>query len=212
MEVGTGSGYQAAVLTLMHTDVYTIERQRDLFKKTKDFLPELGYQCNFVYGDGYKGLPKFAPFDRVIVTCGAPFMPDDLVKQLGGNSIPAIGFAAGMERLMLALNIDKEDPPPHIDVFVISIGQDAISNALKISDKLRNKLGITVIMDFNRSSFKSQMRQANKSNAKYVVILGEDEIKRKVGIIKTMSSGEQFEAPLDTIHKHFDIENTTNDR
>ena len=50
------------------------------------------------------------------------------------------------------------------------------------------------------------MRQANKINAEYVVILGEDEIKRKVGIIKTMSSGDQFEAPLDTIHKHFDIE------
>jgi protein-L-isoaspartate(D-aspartate) O-methyltransferase len=93
LEVGTGSGYQAAVLTLMHTDVYTIERQRDLFKKTKDFLPELGYQCNFVYGDGYKGLPKFAPFDKIIVTCGAPFILDDLVKQLkvGGKMVVPIG-------------------------------------------------------------------------------------------------------------------------
>ena len=93
LEVGTGSGYQAAVLTLMCADVYTIERQRELFKKTKDFLPELGYKCSFVYGDGYKGLPKFAPFDRIIVTCGAPFIPDDLVKQLkvGGKMVVPIG-------------------------------------------------------------------------------------------------------------------------
>ena len=93
LEVGTGSGYQAAVLTLMQTDVYTIERQRGLFKKAKDFLTELGYKCNFVYGDGYKGLPKFAPFDKIIVTCGAPFIPDDLVKQLkvGGKMVVPIG-------------------------------------------------------------------------------------------------------------------------
>jgi len=93
LEVGTGSGYQAAVLTLMNADVYTIERQRDLFNKTRDFLPEIGFKCNFVYGDGYKGLPKFAPFDKIIVTCGAPFMPEDLLKQLkiGGKMVVPIG-------------------------------------------------------------------------------------------------------------------------
>jgi len=93
LEVGTGSGYQAAVLSLLDADVYTIERQRELFLKTKKFLPELGYNCRFVYGDGYKGLPKFAPFDKIIITCGAPFIPDDLVKQLkvGGKMVAPIG-------------------------------------------------------------------------------------------------------------------------
>jgi len=93
LEVGTGSGYQAAVLILMHADVYTIERQRELFLKTKKFLPELGYNCRFVYGDGYKGLPKFAPFDKIIITCGAPFIPEDLVAQLkvGGRMVAPIG-------------------------------------------------------------------------------------------------------------------------
>ena len=93
LEVGTGSGYQAAVLSLMHADVYTIERQRELFLKTKKFLPELGYNCRFVYGDGYKGLPKFAPFDKIIITCGAPFIPEDLVAQLkvGGRMVAPIG-------------------------------------------------------------------------------------------------------------------------
>ena len=93
LEVGTGSGYQAAVLTLLEADVYTIERQRDLFNKTKIFLPQLGYNCRFVYGDGYKGLPKFAPFDKIIITCGAPCIPEDLVAQLkvGGRMVAPIG-------------------------------------------------------------------------------------------------------------------------
>jgi len=93
LEVGTGSGYQAAVLSLLEADVYTIERQKELFLKTKKLLPELGYNCRFVYGDGYKGLPKFAPFDKIIITCGAPFIPDDLIKQLkvGGRMVAPIG-------------------------------------------------------------------------------------------------------------------------
>jgi len=93
LEVGTGSGYQAAVLSLLDAEVFTIERQRELFLKTKKFLPTLGYNCMFVYGDGYKGMPKFAPFDKIIITCGAPFIPDDLVAQLkvGGRMVAPIG-------------------------------------------------------------------------------------------------------------------------
>ena len=93
LEIGTGSGYQAAVLTLLDTHVYTIERQKDLFNKTKQFLPTIGYDCMFIYGDGYKGLPKFAPFDRILITCGAPSIPDELLKQLkiGGKMVAPIG-------------------------------------------------------------------------------------------------------------------------
>jgi protein-L-isoaspartate(D-aspartate) O-methyltransferase len=93
LEIGTGSGYQAAVLILMESKVFTIERQKELFDKTKDFLPRIGYECQFFYGDGYKGLPKFAPFDKIIVTCGAPFIPEDLVSQLkvGGKMVAPIG-------------------------------------------------------------------------------------------------------------------------
>ena len=93
LEVGTGSGYQAAVLIGMEANVYTIERQKELFIKTKDFLPKLGYNCNFYYGDGYKGLDKFAPFDKIIITCGAPNIPEGLIKQLkvGGRMVAPIG-------------------------------------------------------------------------------------------------------------------------
>ena len=93
LEVGTGSGYQAAVLSLLDAEVFTIERQRELFLKTKKFLPTLGCNCMFVYGDGYKGMPKFAPFDKIIITCGAPFITEDLVAQLkvGGRMVAPIG-------------------------------------------------------------------------------------------------------------------------
>ena len=93
LEVGTGSGYQAAVLSLLNAEVFTIERQKELFIKTKEFLPQLGYNCMFFYGDGYKGLPKLAPFDKIIITCGAPFIPDELLAQLkvGGRMVAPIG-------------------------------------------------------------------------------------------------------------------------
>lgn len=93
LEIGTGSGYQAAVLNELNTHVYTIERQKDLFKKTKEFLPSIDYKCNFFYGDGYNGLEKFAPFDRIIITCGAPQIPQSLIDQLkiGGRMVAPIG-------------------------------------------------------------------------------------------------------------------------
>ena len=93
LEIGTGSGYQAAVLSELNVNVHTIERQKELFVKTKNFLPTIGYQCMFIYGDGYKGLPKFAPFDRILITCGAPSIPDELLKQLkiGGKMVAPVG-------------------------------------------------------------------------------------------------------------------------
>ena len=93
LEVGTGSGYQAAVLAFLEADVYTIERQKELFKKTKTFLPKLGFNCSYFYGDGYKGLPNFSPFDKIIITCGAPFIPNNLISQLrvGGSMVAPIG-------------------------------------------------------------------------------------------------------------------------
>ena len=93
LEVGTGSGYQAAVLKGLELDVYTIERQKDLFQKTQEFLPSIGYNCHFFYGDGYKGLPNFSPFDKIIITCGAIEIPEELLAQLkvGGRMVAPIG-------------------------------------------------------------------------------------------------------------------------
>jgi len=94
LEIGTGCGYQTAVLLEMGVKVYSIERQQELFKKTKLFLPKLGYRAKqLIFGDGYKGLPEYAPFDSIIVTAGAPFVPKPLLAQLkiGGRLIIPIG-------------------------------------------------------------------------------------------------------------------------
>ncbi|PIF05385.1 MAG: protein-L-isoaspartate O-methyltransferase [Draconibacterium sp.] len=93
LEVGTGSGYQAAVLFEMGAKVYTIERQRELYNKVHRFLPEIGYHPACFFGDGYKGLPLFAPFDKIIVTAGAPDIPEELKNQLviGGQMIIPVG-------------------------------------------------------------------------------------------------------------------------
>jgi protein-L-isoaspartate(D-aspartate) O-methyltransferase len=83
LEIGTGSGYQTAILCVLGAKVYSIERQQELFKRTERFLPKLGYRAKkLIFGDGYKGLIDEAPFDSIIVTAGAPFVPKHLLSQL----------------------------------------------------------------------------------------------------------------------------------
>jgi protein-L-isoaspartate(D-aspartate) O-methyltransferase len=94
LEIGTGSGYQAAVLCELDAKVFSIERQQELFKKTSKFLPKLGYRPKkLIFGDGYKGLKEEAPFDSIIVTAGAPFIPKPLLSQLkiGGRLVIPVG-------------------------------------------------------------------------------------------------------------------------
>lgn len=101
LEIGTGCGYQTAVLLEMGAKVYSIERQKELFDKTKVFLPLLGYKgAKLIYGDGYKGLPQFAPFDKIIVTAAAPYIPDDLLAQLAIGGILIIPLGEGEEQVM----------------------------------------------------------------------------------------------------------------
>ncbi len=90
LEVGTGSGYQTSVLLEMGVKVFTIERQKLLFDRTRLLLPKVGYEPRFFYGDGYKGLPSFAPFDKILVTAGAEVIPPDLLGQLKPNGIMVI--------------------------------------------------------------------------------------------------------------------------
>ncbi len=94
LEIGTGSGYQTAVLLELGAKVYSIERQQELFKKTSKFLPKLGYRAkSLIFGDGYKGLPVEAPFQSIIVTAGAPYVPNPLLSQLaiGGRLVIPVG-------------------------------------------------------------------------------------------------------------------------
>ena len=100
LEIGTGCGYQTAVLLELGARVFTIERQHKLYEKTREFLPKLGYSARFFYGDGYKGLPAHAPFDKIIVTAGAPYPPDDLLKQLVVGGVLVIPIGKGSEQTM----------------------------------------------------------------------------------------------------------------
>ncbi|MDG1715187.1 protein-L-isoaspartate(D-aspartate) O-methyltransferase [Lacinutrix sp.] len=94
LEIGTGSGYQTAVLCELGAKIYTIERQQELFKITSKFLPKLGYRAKkFIFGDGYKGWVEQAPYKSIIVTAGAPFVPKPLLAQLeiGGRLVIPVG-------------------------------------------------------------------------------------------------------------------------
>ena len=94
LEIGTGSGYQTAVLCELGAKVYSIERQKELFKKTSKFIPKLGYRAKkLIFGDGYKGLVEAAPFKSIIVTAGAPYVPKPLLAQLeiGGRLVIHVG-------------------------------------------------------------------------------------------------------------------------
>ncbi len=94
LEIGTGSGYQTAVLCELGAKVYSIERQRELYKKTKVFLSKIGYRPKYLsFGDGYKGLKEYAPYDKIIVTAGAPYVPNPLLAQLkvGGRLVIPVG-------------------------------------------------------------------------------------------------------------------------
>jgi len=104
LEIGTGSGYQAAVLAEMGARVFTVERQKRLHQKTKELLPEIGYSTiKCFYGDGYKGLPAFSPFNRIIVTAAVYEVPQALFQQLkvGGQMVVPIGgdFSQKMARI-----------------------------------------------------------------------------------------------------------------
>lgn len=95
LEIGTGSGYQACVLAAMGAKVFSIERQRSLYFHTKEILEQLPYRVKTFLGDGFEGLSTYAPFDRIIITAGAPIIPPKLIEQLKPNGIMVIPIDEG---------------------------------------------------------------------------------------------------------------------
>lgn len=110
LEIGTGSGFQAAVLAEMGVKLVSIERQKALYDKTKPLLTRMRYRMKLFYGDGYKGKEAYGPFDRIIVTCGAPFVPKPLVDQLiiGGILIIPVGEGDSQEMIKIIKQGDKD--------------------------------------------------------------------------------------------------------
>ncbi len=103
LEIGTGSGYQACILLELGAEVYTIERQEALFHRAQKMLLHMGYRPHFFYGDGSVGLPSYAPFDKIIVTAGAPFVPEKMLKQLQIGGLMVIPVGSEKEQQMLTV-------------------------------------------------------------------------------------------------------------
>lgn len=103
LEIGTGSGFQTAVLCEMGAKVFSIERQKLLHDNSKKLLTLMGYKPHLVYGDGYKGLPSFAPFDRVIITCAIPVIPEEVMLQMKPGGLLVMPFGEGEVQQMMVV-------------------------------------------------------------------------------------------------------------
>ena len=108
LEIGTGSGYQACVLLELGAKVFSIERHHSLYVKTKALLQKMGYNARLFYGDGYKGLPAYAPFDKILITAAAPQVPPGLLQQLkiGGMMVVPVG-SGGTQTMMRITKLDE---------------------------------------------------------------------------------------------------------
>ena len=111
LEIGTGSGYQACVLAAMGAKVFTLERQRNLYFKTKEILEQLPFRVKTFLGDGFEGLPTYQPFDRIIITAGAPSIPEELIRQMKGGGVMVIPMdnAEGEGQTMLRITKLEDD-------------------------------------------------------------------------------------------------------
>ena len=110
LEIGTGSGYQTCILMELGAKVYTIERQEKLYERTIQVLPYMGYKPHFFLGDGSKGIPQHAPYDKIIVTAGAPWVPDVMLRQLtiGGLMVIPVGDEE-KQKMMTVLRVGEND-------------------------------------------------------------------------------------------------------
>jgi protein-L-isoaspartate(D-aspartate) O-methyltransferase len=109
LEIGTGSGYQAAILSAMGAKVYSIERQEGLFRDTSKLLEEIDHKIFTFFGDGFNGIPQYAPYDKIIVTCGAPNVPMSLIHQLKTNGLMVIPVGTETQRMIRITKTGEND-------------------------------------------------------------------------------------------------------
>ncbi|MAV59340.1 MAG: histidine--tRNA ligase [Candidatus Marinimicrobia bacterium] len=129
---------------------------------------------------------------------------DKLVKQLGGKNTPAVGFAAGVERLLMLINDDAFDQLDNIKIYISILGEQNIPDAMKIVSDLRKNTNLNINIESNRRSLKSQMREANRQKCSYVIIIGENELQSKIVLIKNMRNGEQEKIAIKDLNTYFD--------
>jgi len=129
LEIGTGSGFQAAILDAMGAKVYTIERQQVLYNNTSKLLGRLAPNVVTRYGDGFKGIPAYAPYNKVIVTCGAPIVPDVLMKQLkvGGVMVIPVGEGAQVMKRLTKIDDDNYEEETFGDFLFVPMLKEKVS-------------------------------------------------------------------------------------
>ncbi len=175
------------------------------FQTVQDGLDQLGIRYN-LNKFMVRGLDYYCRTTFEFITgdlgsqsaVGAGGRYDGLVEQLGGPKVPGIGFGMGMERLiLLMLQEEKEgETLPEIDLFVAGLGEGASRLAFSLIHTLR-KMGVAVAMDLDARSLKSQMKQADKAGARHVLIIGDEELAKGVGVLRDMKSQDQHEVALD---------------
>ena len=180
---------------------------KEHFQKVRDYLDKLGIKY-ILDGRLVRGLDYYTrtTFEIKSESLGAQDTLigggryDLLVSELGGKDTPAIGFAAGMERLVMVLEMQKKFPPENerLDLFIAPLGEEAKSLGLKLLKDLREK-GLRCDLDFLNRSLKSQLKEADRQKAKKVLIIGEDELKKGKGTLRDMESKEQKEIEFEKL-------------
>ena len=128
---------------------------------------------------------------------------DELVQQLGGESTPAVGFATGIERIIISLNQQSKKNDAPLDIFMILMGHDAISLGMNIANGIRINCNLSVVTETLQRSIRSQMREANRLNAKYCIIIGDNELASQSFTVKNMIDGTQIDIHKDKIINYF---------
>ena len=133
---------------------------------------------------------------------------DKLVEELGGKSTPAVGFAAGMERLFIAIEDASDDEHQHssADVYFVTLGQSATEKGFIVAETIREQHGVRVITETLQRSLKAQMREANRMGVQFVVILGDEELEKGIAVVKNMDTGDQEQLTLEELPHYFVVD------
>jgi histidyl-tRNA synthetase len=193
---------RAIVNGLKFDDTYLSQESRQYFSEVKQALDKIGIPYHvdpkLVRGLDYYTHTVFEISDASLGSqdaLGAGGRYNSLVAQLGGPDVPAVGFALGMERILLAQGDGTQDTAEEIDVFLIALDPKAFQKGFELVQIIRHA-GYSCDLDYRISSMKSQMRSANKLHARYALILGENELAKNVVVLKNMKEGTQEEISL----------------
>ncbi|MGG7210479.1 histidine--tRNA ligase [Clostridium baratii] len=184
---------------------YICEECSDHFEKVKEYLNILGIEYNIdpsiVRGLDYYTKTIFEILNSDFTVCGGGRY-DKLIEEIGGPETPAIGFGMGIERLIMTIENEGIEIPnePLVELYLASRGEEGAKEAFRLAHKLR-EIGVNSEINHAGRSFKAEMKYANKINAKFSVVLGDDELSSKTARFKRMSDGEQFELSLEDLEK-----------